>query len=478
MATPNMNLNLPVVSTTPGPAWASNINSAFDLVDSHNHTSGFGVAIPSSGLNINADLPFNANNATILRSVRFNIQNAPLGAGNDLACLYSVNGDLYYNSGAGAQIQLTIGGALNATSIGGIGGDYQTSSAAVFYTSLTDTFTFWQSSGVNAAIDVGQIKIRYPGTGAYYVGLNASVGVAADFNMTLPLALPASQKFMTLDAAGQIAAPWEVDGSTLEVASGTTVQVRNLGITLGKLATAVANALVPVGTIIPFAGTTPPSDYLFCDGSAVSRSVYASLFTTISTRYGAGDGVNTFNIPDLRWNFMRGYGPTLTATGSGTAASNQATFTAHGLHRTGIQVRRVSGTLSGFNAGQTYFAIVIDANTLAFATTYAFAMAGTRTTITGANSLVISQYEDPDIATRLQVAQGGALTGIGTRQAYMIQSHAHTQQLTPAGSQYFGPYMQTYGNFTTGLISGPDTLAAGGNETRPINVYVNYLIKV
>ena len=476
MATPNMNLNLPVVSTTPGPQWASNINSAFSLVDSHNHTSGNGVAIPSGGLNINADLPFNSNNATLLRSVRFVPQNAPIALGNDLSCLYSVNGDLYYNSGAGAQIQLTIGGALNATSIGGIGGDYQTSSAAVFYTSLTDTFTFWQSSGINAALDVGQIKIRYPGTGANYVGLNASVGVAADFNMTLPLALPASQKFMTLDASGQISAPWAVDGSTLEVSGGTTVEVRDQGIILQKLATAVANALVPVGTIIPFAGTVAPSDYLFCDGSAVSRSVYASLFTTISTRYGPGDGVNTFNIPDLRWNFMRGYGDNLTATGSGTAAGNQATFTAHGLNRSGIQVRRVSGTLTGINATTTYFAIVVDANTLAFATSYANAIAGSRATITGTNSLVIQQWEDPDVASRLQAANGGATTGIGTRQAGEIQQHQHQFDTDGAGAVNAGGNAATGGNNNVPPIK--TTRITGGNETRPINVYVNYLIKV
>lgn len=56
----------------------------------------------------------------------------------------------------------------------------------------------------------------------------------------------------------------------------------------------------PVGSIMPWAGTDPPAGYLMCDGSAVSRTTYADLFTIIGTTYGAGDGSTTFNVPDLR----------------------------------------------------------------------------------------------------------------------------------------------------------------------------------
>lgn len=57
---------------------------------------------------------------------------------------------------------------------------------------------------------------------------------------------------------------------------------------------------VPVGTIIPFAGNSIPQGYLLCDGSAISRTTYASLFAVIGTIYGAGDGNSTFNLPDCR----------------------------------------------------------------------------------------------------------------------------------------------------------------------------------
>lgn len=55
----------------------------------------------------------------------------------------------------------------------------------------------------------------------------------------------------------------------------------------------------PAGIIMPFAGTVAPENYLFCDGSAVSRSTYATLFGVIGTMFGAGDGSSTFNLPDL-----------------------------------------------------------------------------------------------------------------------------------------------------------------------------------
>ena len=58
-------------------------------------------------------------------------------------------------------------------------------------------------------------------------------------------------------------------------------------------------SIVPAGIIEPFAGTTVPEGYLLCDGSAVDRTTYATLFGVIGTTFGAGDGSTTFNLPDL-----------------------------------------------------------------------------------------------------------------------------------------------------------------------------------
>jgi microcystin-dependent protein len=65
-------------------------------------------------------------------------------------------------------------------------------------------------------------------------------------------------------------------------------------------ATVDLSTLLPAGMVAPFAGSAAPEGYLLCDGSAISRTGYARLFTAISTAYGTGDGSTTFNIPDLR----------------------------------------------------------------------------------------------------------------------------------------------------------------------------------
>lgn len=55
--------------------------------------------------------------------------------------------------------------------------------------------------------------------------------------------------------------------------------------------------LVPTGSVTAFAGTSAPTGWLKCDGSAISRTTYSELFNVIGTTYGAGDGSTTFNLP-------------------------------------------------------------------------------------------------------------------------------------------------------------------------------------
>ena len=66
-------------------------------------------------------------------------------------------------------------------------------------------------------------------------------------------------------------------------------------------------SVVPTGVFLPYGGLTAPSGWLLCDGSAVSRTTYANLFAVIGTRYGAGNGSTTFNVPKLNdGSFVRG----------------------------------------------------------------------------------------------------------------------------------------------------------------------------
>lgn len=62
--------------------------------------------------------------------------------------------------------------------------------------------------------------------------------------------------------------------------------------------TSLLNPNVSTGTIT-IGGSNVPTGYLLCDGAAISRTLYATLFSVIGTTYGAGDGSTTFNLPNL-----------------------------------------------------------------------------------------------------------------------------------------------------------------------------------
>ena len=80
----------------------------------------------------------------------------------------------------------------------------------------------------------------------------------------------------------------------------------NVLMTPQRVAQAIAAlipASVPTGMILPFLGTSVPEGYLLCNGSNVSRTTYANLFSVIGTRCGAGDGSTTFTLPNLHRRF-------------------------------------------------------------------------------------------------------------------------------------------------------------------------------
>jgi microcystin-dependent protein len=62
----------------------------------------------------------------------------------------------------------------------------------------------------------------------------------------------------------------------------------------------------PVGSVVAWLTATPPSGYLLCDGTAVSRATYDDLFDVIGTTFGVGDNSTTFNLPNLRGRFPVG----------------------------------------------------------------------------------------------------------------------------------------------------------------------------
>ena len=153
-----------------------------------------------------------------------------------------------------------------------------------------------------------------------------------------------------------------------------------------------------------YMGTNAPAGWLLCDGAAVSRTLNAQLFAVIGVANGSGDGMNTFNLPDLRGMFLRG--------------------------------------------------------------------------LDGAAGV------DPDKATRTAAKPGGnAGNALGSLQQDQFKSHTH-------GNGSFNRLLQlSNGTNTTtpstditpsepDIINSAPEFATGGNETRPKNIYVNYIIKL
>lgn len=109
------------------------------------------------------------------------------------------------------------------------------------------------------------------------------------------------------------------DKGDVQVLSDADITLLNEGLQdIEDLKLAIQKPL-PAGTIIPFAGNVVPDGFLICNGAAVSRTTYASLFASIGTLYGTGDGFTTFNLPDARDRVLQGASGTH-STGSYIAA--------------------------------------------------------------------------------------------------------------------------------------------------------------
>ena len=136
MPTTNMGLTTSSVGVTAGPTWATNEQTNLTTLDTHDHTSGKGVQLSPSALNINTDLPFNQNSASELKNVIFD---SSVTAASTNYSLYQSSGNVYWRNGSGTAVQITDGSAVN-TSGGSISG--MSANAQVLFSSNAYVFKF------------------------------------------------------------------------------------------------------------------------------------------------------------------------------------------------------------------------------------------------------------------------------------------------------------------------------------------------
>lgn len=121
--------------------------------------------------------------------------------------------------------------------------------------------------------------------------------------------------------------------------SGTVTGISAGGLPAGTvteatLSTSAVQLIAPPGAIAFVCQSNAPTGWLKANGAAVSRSTFSTLFATIGTTFGSGDGSTTFNLPDLRGEFPRGWDDSRgidAGRGLGTAQSGQNLSHSHGV---------------------------------------------------------------------------------------------------------------------------------------------------
>ena len=193
------------------------------------------------------------------------------------------SGDAYYRNGA-----------ITAETVGDV-------------TTYTVTWSDWSRPPASQAYVQGELTNYLPLSGGTVSG-----NLTVEGTITGNLAGNADTATnATNDANGS-----PIAGTYLPLSGGTLTGVLNgvtptAGDNSTKIATtefvnAKAGGGTPTGVVQAFAGSTTPQGWLLCDGSAVSRTTYASLYACIGTTYGAGDGSSTFNLPNLVDKFVEG----------------------------------------------------------------------------------------------------------------------------------------------------------------------------
>ena len=108
------------------------------------------------------------------------------------------------------------------------------------------------------------------------------------------------------------------------------------------------------GSIVLFGCDYAPAGYLKCNGAAVSRTTYAALFGRIGTRHGGGDGSTTFNLPDLRGEFLRGWDDGRgTDAGRGLGSWQAQDIQSH-THQTVVGQAAGGGSSGLYSSGDDY----------------------------------------------------------------------------------------------------------------------------
>ncbi len=311
----NMNLPIPGVGTEPGPDFATDINAALTLIDSHDHSPGYGVQITPDGLNINEELTFNDNFAVDVAGVTFIAQGSTPG----IHTIYESSNDLYFVDGVGNNVRITQNGAVAGTpgSIANL-----VSPASASYVALSSKFVWESNTNIAANMDFGAAIMRnLTPNSTYALTLQPPASLAADFTVTLPT-LPLATNFLTITSTGTMAGSIPINqGITASNIANATITTSQISATAGILGSQLSASAAIQGSQIDADSAwhtlTYAVQYTFTvtAATAAAGDTYTNnsqTFTVLTTIAGGTTLVcSGTNNPASSGNLVR-------ATGSGT----------------------------------------------------------------------------------------------------------------------------------------------------------------
>jgi microcystin-dependent protein len=202
--------------------------------------------------------------------------------------------------------------------------------------------------------------------------------------------------------------------------------------------------LTLTGVILPYGGTSAPDGWLMCDGTSYARASYPELFAVIGTAFGTADGAS-FNVPDFRGRFLRG------ADGGVARDPDRAARTAMnpggniGDNVGSIQVSQFGAHTHTASSGNTNLA-------------HTHSVSGS--TSGGGHEHTCNQL-NPTPGATCAAAGGYSYPATSTS-----GGGAHSHGVSGTAASALGDHSHTV------------TVNAAGGEPRPINAYVNYIIRI
>lgn len=345
MTTPYIGMTLPVVGSTLGPTWASELNTALESLDSHNHAPGSGALIPTSALNINAALSFADNAATSVGYVGLSNLDAVITTGS--TDLFAYGGDLYYRDGNGINIAITAAGAISTAGSGSISG----LTGTAFGQYLSGVFAIYKDTSKPAKQLTSQLSIyEYDNASANPVILKSPASLASSYTWTFPTAAAANAvELLTVSSAGvmdtallagtssQITVTQSLSSVVLSLpASVSTTNLTATAAVIGATVTASTAIRGPSGSVsvpaLSFSTDTDTGLYrsasgdvaFSSNGTAVAGFTSQGLYATSGTVSAPG----LFFIGDTNTGIYSDTADSFTITAGG---SDSVTFRSRGL---------------------------------------------------------------------------------------------------------------------------------------------------